>query len=173
MTKKPITNEYIGESGVKYIFEYYESDSFNNLPQNRIKQCYAVAFLKNKIIIVDNSQKGTYGLIGGSVEEDEHPNDTLIREIKEEGNLKVLNYKPIGYQKVIDTGGIQEPFYQLRYFAIVEPYGPFESDPAGKVTKVIECNPKDYKKYFDWGEIGERIMERALEMLREYSKKTD
>jgi len=55
---------------------------------------------------------------------------------------------------------------QLRYFAIVEPYGPFVSDPDGDVTEIIECDKDDYKKYFDWQEIGERIIEKAYEERR-------
>jgi ADP-ribose pyrophosphatase YjhB (NUDIX family) len=164
--QKPLTAEYIGAAGVRYIFEYYESDTFEHLPGNRIKQCYSVAFHGDNFLIVNNIAKpGQYSLIGGSVEPGENPNDTLIREIKEESNMKVLNYKLIGYQKVIDTRGIQEPFYQLRYFAVVEPFGSFVSDPAEKVTEIIECNQDNYKKYFDWGEIGDEIIKRAYEML--------
>lgn len=167
MDKPILTSEYIGFSGAKYIFEYYESDSFSHLPKDKITQSCAIAFKGDKFIIVNNVLKpGSFYPIGGSVEKGEHPDDTLIREIQEESNMKVLVHKPIGYQKVIDTRGLEEPYYQLRYFAIVEPYGPFVSDPAGKVTEVIECSPSDYKKYFNWGEIGERIISRALEMRK-------
>ena len=163
--KPLITEEYIGCSGVKYIFEYCECDSYEHLPQDAIKQTYAVAFHKDKFIVVNNIAKPeAYSLVGGSVEPNEHPDDTLVREIQEESNMKVLEFKPIGYQKVTDTRGIQKSYYQLRYFAIVEPYGPFVSDPAEKVTEVIECDKDDYKKYFDWGKIGDRIIERAYEM---------
>jgi len=31
---------------------------------------------------------------------------------------------------------------------------------SGQRLKLID--PADYKEYFDWGEVGERIMERAL-----------
>jgi hypothetical protein len=48
---------------------------------------------------------------------------------------------------------------------MVEPYGPFTSDPDGDVTEIRLIDPADYKKYFDWGEVGERIMERALSLL--------
>jgi ADP-ribose pyrophosphatase YjhB (NUDIX family) len=161
--QKPIhTKEYIGHAGVTYQFEYYESDTFEHLPQYRIKQCYAIAFHKDKFLVVNNVTKpGSYTPVGGSVEEGENPNDTLIREIQEESNMKVLEYKLLGYQKVTDTSGVEKPYYQLRYFAIVEPYGPFVSDPDGKVTEVIESDKDDYKKYFDWSEIGDRIIEKA------------
>jgi hypothetical protein len=55
--------------------------------------------------------------------------------------------------------------YQLRYYAKVEPIGPFDPscDPDGDVTELLEVNPSDYKKYFDWGKTGDMIMNRALE----------
>ena len=32
-------------------------------------------------------------------------------------------------------------------------------------TEIKLIDPADYKQYFDWGEVGERIMERALNLL--------
>jgi len=159
-----LTEEYIGAMGVKYIFEYSECDSFDHLPKYKITQCYAVAFHNDKIVIVHNEKKNTWGLIGGTIEDGENPDETLQREVAEESNMETLYFKPIGYQKVIDTRGIQEPFYQLRYFSIVKPFGKFESDPASSVDKILEIDPKDYKTYFNWGEIGEAIIKRALEI---------
>jgi len=40
----------------------------------------------------------------------------------------------------------------------------FISDPGGHVSENKIINPADYKKYFDWGEIGERIIKRATEL---------
>lgn len=168
MNKPLFVKEYIGDTGAKYIFEYYECDSYDHLQQNKIKQCYSVAFHKDKFLVVNNVKKpGSYTLIGGSVEPGEHPDVTLVREILEESNMKVLKFKPIGYQKVVDTTGIEEPYYQLRYFSIVEPHGPFVCDPAEKVTEIIECDKDNYKQYFDWGEIGDRIIEKALEIKKQ------
>ena len=42
--------------------------------------------------------------------------------------------------------------------------GPFVSDPAGTISEIKLIDPKDYKQYFDWKSIGDRIMERALEL---------
>ena len=33
-------------------------------------------------------------------------------------------------------------FYQLRYFAQAEPFGPFKKDPAGTVDKIALIDPK-------------------------------
>lgn len=156
------TRTYTGHSGTTYLFEYYESDSITHLPQERIKQCYAIAFEGEEFLVVNNTDKpGMYTPIGGSVEEGEHPDDTLAREIQEESNMKVLSYKLLGYQKVIDTTGAEDPYYQLRYAAIIEPFGPFLGDPAGKVTEIVRCTKDTYKTYFDWHEIGDRIVEQA------------
>ena len=135
--------------------------------QKELWQCYGIAFHGDKFIVVNNIEKpGSYTPVGGSIEEGEHPDNALIREIQEESNMNVLSYKPIGYQKVTDTSGKIEPYYQLRYFCIVEPYGPFISDPAGDVTEVIEVDPGEYKKYFDWGAIGDAIVNRAVEFKK-------
>lgn len=173
MEKLIISEEYIGNAKVKYIFEYYECDSFDHLSKESLRQCYSTAFCNEKMVIVHNGKKDTWGLVGGSVEKDEHPEETLIREIKEESNMKVIKSKPIGYQKVIDTRGIQESFYQLRYFTIVEKIGEFESDPDGSVDKILCIDPKDYKKYFDWGEIGDSIVNKGIEFKNNLKNKND
>lgn len=164
-TKPDFTNTYVDKSGTEYLFEYFQTDSFVHLLYDECAQAYGICFYNDKMIIVNNIEKlGSYTPVGGSVEEDEKPENALVREIQEESNMKVLHFQPIGYQKVTDVSGVQKPYYQLRYFCIVEPYGPFVSDPAGKVTEVLEVDPKEYKKYFDWGEIGDSIINRAIEL---------
>ena len=161
---KPITNEYIGHSGVKYIFEYSDCDDFSILPREQCTQTYGVCFFENKMIIGYGGSKQGWGLIGGTIEKGETFDQTFEREIKEESNMKVLRKLPIGYQKVTDTrdGKI---VYQLRYVALVEPYGPFTGDPTGAITEIKLIDPKDVKNYFNWAAIGDRIVERALELL--------
>lgn len=161
--KKSITNEFVDQSGVKYIFEYSEADSFDSLDKTKCTQTYGVCFYGDKIVIGYNGKKNTWGLIGGTIEKGEKFDETLKREIKEESNMEILSYLPIGYQKAKDTRD-NSFVYQLRYVCLVKPYGPFVSDPAGSITKVKLINPKDYKQYFDWGEIGDRIIERAIEL---------
>lgn len=170
-TKPDFTNTYIDKSGKEYLFEYFQTDSFSHLSHDECAQAYGICFYNDKMIIVNNIEKpGSYTPVGGSIEEGEKPEDALVREIQEESNMKVLHFQPIGYQKVTDVSGVHKPYYQLRYFCIVEPYGPFVSDPAGKVTEVLEVDSKEYKKYFDWGEIGDSIINRALELKLNISK---
>lgn len=108
-------------------------------------------------------QKNAWGLIGGTIEKGGTLEQTLRREIKEEANMEILKFQPIGYQKVIDTRD-QSFFYQLRYICTVRPYGPFVADPDNGITEIKLIDPADYKQYFDWGEITERIVARAVEL---------
>lgn len=158
-----LTNNYKGHAGVEYIFEYSDADSFEQLDISRCTQVYGVCFLDDKIVIGYNGKKNCWGLIGGTIEKGETLEQTLAREIEEESNMKVLSFLPIGVQKVTDTRD-NSFCYQLRYACRVEPHGQFVSDPADSITEIKLINPADYKQYFDWGSIGDRIMKRAEEL---------
>lgn len=162
--KTRLVSEYIGHAGVKYIFEYFDADSFDNLDYDLCKQTYAVCLYDDRMVIVYQGSKKTWGLVGGTVEKGETFEQTLKREIKEESNMEVIKFIPVGYQKCIDTRD-NSYIYQLRYVCVARPYGPFISDPTGHITEIKLINPKDYKQYFDWGVIGDRIIERALKLI--------
>src|SRR3989344_788066 len=87
----------------------------------------------------------------------------VYRDIEsiEETNMRVLKQRFIGYQDIFEPERIVS---QTRSVCLVEPYGPFISDPDGDITKIELIDPKDYKQYFDWGEIGEHVLVRALEI---------
>jgi 8-oxo-dGTP pyrophosphatase MutT (NUDIX family) len=158
-----LTSIYIGASGVKYIFEYEDADSFAHLDPKRCTQTYGVAFCGNDIVIGFGGNKNDWGLIGGTIEAGETFEQTLAREIQEESNMEVLSAIPVGYQKVTDTRDGQH-YFQLRYACKVRPLGPFTGDPDGGIKEIKLIDPKEYKKYFDWGEIGKRIISRAIEL---------
>ena len=144
-------------------FEYTDAGSFDNLDPKEVRQVYAVCFYDDKMIIGFGGKKNDWGLIGGTIEPGESYIDTLKREIKEESNMEVLTYAPIGYQKVKDATDSSNVI-QLRYACKVRPYGEFKEDPAGSILEIKLIDPKEYKKYFDWGQIGERIIQRAIEL---------
>jgi len=149
------------------VFEYEDVDSFEQLEYSKCFQTYGVCFCNGKLVVAHGHYGGKqkdWGLIGGRIEEGEALEETLHREVKEESNMKILSIKPIGYQKAVNTkdGSFN---YQLRYACTVVPFGPFVSDPAGAIDEIKLIEPRDYKKYFDWGKIGDRIMERAFEIM--------
>jgi len=150
------------------IFEYSDADSFDDLEKEACRQSYGISFCEGKLLIVFGFFGGTereWGFTGGRIDPGETYEQTLRREIQEESNMEVISFRPIGYQKVIKTK--EDKFkYELRYVCKVRPLGPFVSDPAdGVISEIKLIDPSEYKKYVDWGKIGDRLVERALELL--------
>jgi ADP-ribose pyrophosphatase YjhB (NUDIX family) len=98
---------------------------------------------------------------GGHVELNETPEEAAVREVKEETNMRVLQHRFVGVQEIVEPGKIT---VQTRSVCIVEPDGDFVADPDGEITNIEFIAPKDYKTYFDWGEIGDHVMERSLQL---------
>ena len=148
--------------GKIYKAHYVEDEPTSNLNDgNWIDGVHAICFCGDKIVMVYADKKGTWGPPGGGIEKGETYQEATIREIKEESNMKVLHQEYIGYQDVTDDVG--KTHRQARVFCIVEPYGDFEKDPDNDITQIKVIDPKDYKQYFNWLKIGDRIMENALE----------
>ena len=79
--------------------------------------------------------------------------------------MKILYQAPIGLQQITEPHRITN---QTRSFAIVEPYGPFVADPDTDIVEIKLIDPKDALKYFDWKEVGEYALEKAIDMYKEY-----
>lgn len=146
----------------EFELEYHDCDSFENLPLALCQQIYGICFLENNIVIGHNGKKDTWGLLGGTVEKDEKIPDTLFREVKEESNMHITKWQPLGYQFVITKDNTK--LYQLRAYCEVEKIGEFENDIGGSIDKIKIINPLDYRQYFDWKSIGERIIQRGIQM---------
>jgi 8-oxo-dGTP diphosphatase len=157
----PLVASYLRD-GKKYKFRYYEVPNFDKLDQSKIQQIYGVCFYQDKLVVVRNGKRNTWGLVGGHVEEGETVEQTLRREIKEESNMDIIRWRPIGVQEVTDEDG--NVFYQLRAVCKVKPLGDFEEDPVGTISEMKLIEPKNYTEYFDWGEIGEKIMSRSIQL---------
>ncbi len=144
-------------------YVYRDLDSIDEIKDKKISGVHAYCFCNGKLVIVYAENKGQWTPAGGGVEIGETVEEAVIREVHEETNMKVLAQKIIGYIEIFEPNKIT---IQTRSVCLVEPHGPFVSDPAGDITEIKLIDPADYKKYFDWGEIGDYIMERALELLK-------
>jgi 8-oxo-dGTP pyrophosphatase MutT (NUDIX family) len=160
----PLTTTYIDHKGNTFIFEYFDADSFDDLDKSKCTQTYGVCFCDGKIVLGYSGGRKEYGLIGGTIEEGEPFEQTLRREVKEESNMNVISFSPVGYQKVTSTKD-QSVIYQLRYACEVEPFGPFVLDTMGDIVELKLIDPSEHKEYLKWGEIGERIIERAIDIM--------
>lgn len=140
---------------------YKDIDSEIELGNKKIHGVHAFCFCGDKLVLVYSEAKGRWTPPSGAVEKGESASQAVIREVKEESNMRVVEQRFIGCQDIAEPQGVVS---QTRSMCIVEPYGPFVSDPDGDITKIMLIDPADYKKYFDWGEIGERIIQRAGEL---------
>jgi len=153
-----------------YNAHWVEDDPTHNLgADDRIGGVHAICFYGDKMVIVFEEKKKHWTPPGGGIERGETYEQAVIREVKEESNMKVLHQQYIGYQDVSDVSG-KKLERQVRSFCIVEPYGDFMSDPDHDITAIKLIDPKDYKQYFDWLKIGDRIMELAIEMRGKIGK---
>ncbi len=139
---------------------YREDDPLADLNGKILLGVHAYCFYKDQLVIVYAEEKGYWTPPGGGIESGENFEEAVAREVKEETNMKVLYQELIGYQDIYEPNRIVR---QTRSFCMVEPLGDFVSDPDGDITEIKLVDPKDYKQYFDWGKIGDRIMERAME----------
>lgn len=145
---------------------YYEDlDPNQNLENKILQTACAYCFYENRMVLSKHCRHG-WTPPGGHIEKGETIEETVVREVQEESNMKVLHQELIGYQDIYEP---DRTIRQTRSFCIVEPYGDFVSDPGEDITEIKLIDPKDFKQYFDWLKIGDRIMERALEMLKKYN----
>lgn len=148
---------------------YRDIDSVEQLEGRKVSGVHAWCFCQDKLVVVYSEKRDSWTPPGGGVEPGEYVVDAMIREVKEEANMKVLKWAFVGYQDIFEQKGNST---QARFVCIVEPYGDFTEDPdEGDVTEMKLIDPKDYKEYFDWGEIGDHIMKRALELLPDLENK--
>lgn len=148
---------------VSFDVVYKDIDSKEELGDRKVSGVHAWCFYEDKMVIVYAAKKDMWTPPGGGVEKDEDFVDAMIREVKEETNMKVIKWAFIGFQDIFEPNNFAT---QVRFVCTVEPYGEFIEDPdQGDITEIKLIDPKDCKDYFKWKEIGDHITKRALELL--------
>lgn len=73
----------------------------------------AIIFRDNKVLLIYRRKPGREYWVfpGGGVEDSETTEETLIREVKEETNLDVINYTFAFSVKFEDTSDVEQPFF--------------------------------------------------------------
>ena len=160
--KSKLTN---GSGQVLDIIYYEDKDPNQDLEGKILQGVHGFCFYNGRLVLVYAEKKKYWTPPGGGIEPGETYEEAVIREVKEETNMKVLHQELIGFQDIYEPDRIVR---QTRSFCVVEPYGDFISDPDGDITEIRLIDPKDIKQYFDWLKIGDRIMDRAIEMLNKY-----
>ncbi len=156
-----IRSSLTNRSGQTLEVLYKEDDPLKDLGGKILQGVHAFCFYGDKLVIVFAKNKGYWTPPGGGIEPGETYEEAVIREVKEETNMKVLKQKLIGYQDIYEPNRI---IRQTRSVCIIEPIGEFIVDPDGDVTEIKLIDPKDYKEYFDWGPVGDRLIDQALSL---------
>jgi len=155
-----ILSTLTNRSGQTLDIVYQEGDPLLDLEGKILQAVHAFCFCEGKMVVVYSDEKGYWAPPGGGIELGETYEQAIVREVLEETNMKVISQKLIGFQDIYEP---TRTVRQIRSFCIVEQNGAFVTDTDGDVTEVKLIDPQDCKKYFDWGEVGDRILAKALE----------
>ena len=154
MIKPDLISEFEYEG--KVIVEWFDVSEKDNIPDFDWQQAYIIGNFNGKVPIVMYNNKGD-NLPGGKTEPGESLDETILREIEEEINMKVTSWKPLGYQKLTRPWD-DTPTYQFRAYAELEKIGEFTNDPGGSVIghRLVELD--NLNKFIKYGKVGNRLV---------------
>lgn len=142
--------------GVTYGVEWFDLPADKPLPELPWQQVYALGNYKGSVPVVHYSALGD-NLPGGRLEPGEDAETALCREVVEELNMRVVYWRPIGYQLVTPPNG--HKVYQLRVYAELEKIGEFMNDPGGTITGHTLVPIDELNDCINYGKVGERMIE--------------
>ena len=158
----PILHGEFIYKNVKYHTDFYNliGQEIPNLPWSQV---YIIGNLKNQIPIVKYAHASD-NLPGGGVKPHESIFQTINREAREELNMTVTSWFPLGYQKVYDDQGNEG--LQLRVYAELEKLGEFTNDPDGSVIGYELINIEKLNDYIHYGEIGDFLVKQTKHLYK-------
>ena len=106
-------------------FIWHKSSNFLSLKP--ITQIYGVCFDNKGNILIIRTPNGNWNIPGGTPENNEIPEQTLKRELKEEVDVTIGKNAMIGYYEVVSD---KSTIYQLRFAALLNEKKPLTIDPA-------------------------------------------
>ena len=153
--------------GKTYELEWHNETNFEEL--GNLQSVLGFLFTEdNKLCVVKFKGRDHWTLPGGHIEKDDNSiEDCLIREVKEEADLEIINIKRVGYLSGVNlSSGEKEP-NQLRCVAKIKKINEQTIDPAtGYIPERKFIDIKDFNKYANWGEDGEAQLNAALNVFR-------
>jgi ADP-ribose pyrophosphatase YjhB (NUDIX family) len=158
---------YINKNGQPAEALYRDIESKAGFEGKAIYGARAYCFHNDKLVIV-HEEAGHWGMPGGGMDEGEDIGSGIAREVREETNMKVIDMRFLG---VIEDKHPEGTKYHVWAVCTVEPFGSFESDPAGEISEIREIDPQEWPTYpgASSDAIRTRVYERALEVKAQMS----
>jgi NUDIX domain len=145
----------------------YHTDFYNligqEVPDLPWSQIYIIGNFRNLVPIVKYAHASD-NLPGGGVKSHESIIQTISREAKEELNMAVKSWFPLGYQRVYDDQGNEG--FQLRVYAELEKLGEFTNDPDGSVIGYELIDIEELNNHIHYGEIGDFFIEQTKHLYK-------
>jgi len=156
---KPLFREKGKWKDSDYELELHPLNDHCDLSQ--VDQIQAVCFLDSNRIVFYKNIEGYLGNPGGTVEKGESIEETIIRELIEEAQLKLIDWKTIGFEEVFYPNKLESEKKScfLRIVAKVELIDKPINDPDGKAIDRVVVKVDQAAKKLNWGEKGEKLIE--------------
>ncbi|MEL7666568.1 MAG: NUDIX hydrolase [Candidatus Shapirobacteria bacterium] len=158
--------------GHKYDYEWIDGTNINNFKPYTLVS--GVCFNKEGKILIMN-EHGRWRFPGGQSlsgsRQKESPENTLIREVKEETNVLLKNDRNtlLGAYKVKKVNSKKPEYYQIYYFSEISQILLREKDPENQKILGIEfVDTKNLLGYLHWGEEGTFLLKA---IIKEYNKR--
>ncbi len=170
ITRDKMIKQIIDYKGKKVELLWHDDTNFETL--TNVTQAYGFCFNnKGEILLISLNGKN-WSLPGGNPEkEDISYEQTLIREVLEEGDCEIDKIIRLGYQNSVFVGDPKSTHQQLRYVARIKKIRKQSIDPAyDKVLKRKFIKPGEFLDYCPWGKIGEYMTKKAVKIWKENLK---
>lgn len=137
-----------------------------NAPNNlKIRQVYGIIFSQDGKVLL-RMEENKYKLTGGKPEKEETFEETLKRECFEEINIEIEEVYYLGYLLVEEEKVL--PYAQVRMIAKIKNIGESRPDlENGKLYKRFLANVENVKKYLNYEEAGNKMIEDACSLAKE------
>ena len=137
------------------------------------RQVYGICFnYNNEILVIKGPDTNNWLIPGGTPEEGEGYEETLIRELLEEADVKIKNLIPLGVQEVNFPDNPNrvdgDLFYQMRMVCEVDKLLPQTVDPAqGFVFERKFVPMEEITDWVRWGKLGGVMFADAIKVWKQ------
>jgi putative hydrolase of HD superfamily len=169
-TSPVIFKEAVTHEKERYDLHHVDTNNFDELQDDLKLKAHAVCLCGGKMLLVNHPEWDIWSIPGGTREKGESIEKTLIREIMEETNCRVVDFTPIAYQKIISPNG-DKFHYRLQYLCNVVPFGDFKEDVAGNIDKIKWIEPNNFEEYIEDKEFKKMTIRRAFKYLKNENRK--